>query len=167
VGIAFGVLMAAWLVVILAVGSEANVENSVYFDRPPEVVFDYVADMRHELEWNPDVESMVKITDGPLGVGTKFQAKWKQSDQIVVECVGFDRPNRLTFDNGGSLEARVDGSFTPEGTGTRVVSRFRARPHGAMRLFFPIFITMMRKFEAANAVYLKKAVESRPVPPAR
>jgi hypothetical protein len=85
----------------------------------------------------------------------------------VVECVRFDRPNRLTLDNGGSIEARIDASLTPQGTGTRVVSRFRARPHGAMRLFFPIFITMMRKFEAANARYLKKAVESQPVPPAR
>lgn len=30
----------------------------------------------------------------------------------------------------------------------------------------PIFVTMMRKFEAANMLYLKKAVESQPVPAA-
>jgi uncharacterized protein YndB with AHSA1/START domain len=167
VGIAFGVLVIAWLVAILAVGNEATVESSVDIDRPPEVVFDYAADMRHELEWNPDVESMAKITDGPIGVGTKFQAKWKQSEQVVVECVRFDRPNRLTLENGGSLETQVDVSLTPRSTGTHFVSRFRARPHGATRLFFPIFVTMMRKFEAANMLYLKKAVESQPMPPPR
>jgi hypothetical protein len=168
-GIAFGVLMIVWLVVILAFGNEATVENSVDIGRPPEVVFDYASDMRHELDWNPDVESMSKITDGPIGVGTKFQAKWKQSEPVVVECVRFDRPNGLTLDNGGSIEARVDISLTPQGAGTHFVSRFRARPHGAMRLFFPLFVTMMRKFEAANMIYLKKAVESQPVlpPPAR
>lgn len=163
--IALGVLMLAWLVVILAIGSEATVENSVDIDRPPEVVFDYASDMRHELDWNPDVESMSKITDGPIGVGTKFQAKWKQSEPLVVECVRFDRPNRLTLENGGSIEAHVDISLTPNGTGTHFVSRFRARPHGAARLFFPLFITMMGKFEAANMQHLKKAVESQPIAP--
>ncbi len=111
------------------------------------------------------MESISKLTGGPIGVGTQFQAKWKQSEPLLVECVRFDRPTRLTLDNGGSIEARVDVSLTPQGTGTRFVSRFRARPHGAARLFFPIFITMMRKFEAANMLYLKKAVESQPVPP--
>jgi hypothetical protein len=157
--------VGAWLAVVLALGSEATVENSVDIDRAPEVVFDYASDMRHELEWNPDVESMSKITDGPIGVGTKFQAKWKQSEVVVVECLRFDRPKGLTLENGGSLEARIDVSLTPVGTGTHFVSRFRARPHGAMRLFFPIFITMMRKFEAANMAYLKKAVESHPLLP--
>ncbi len=162
--IALGALMLVWLVVILAVGSEATVENSVDIDRSPEVVFDYAADMRHELEWNPDVESITKITDGPIGLGTKFQAKWKQSEPLVVECVRYERPSHLVLDNGGSIEARVDVTIAPEGTGTHFVSRFRARPHGAARLFFPIFITMMKKFEAANMRYLKKAVESHPAP---
>jgi hypothetical protein len=165
VGIALSVLISAWLVVVLAFGNEATVENGVDIERPPEEVFDYAADMRHELEWNPDVESMSKITDGPIGVGTKFRAKWKQSDTVVVECVRFDRPNRLTLQNGGSMEAQVDVSLTLRGTGTHFASRFRARPHGAMHLFFPLFVTMMRKFEAANILYLKKALESRPAPP--
>ncbi len=161
--IGLGALVAAWLVMVVGFGDEATVENSVDIDRPPEVVFDYASDMRHELEWNPDVESMSKITDGPIGVGTKFQAKWKQSEPLVVECVRFERPNRLTLDNGGSIEARVDVTLTPRGNGTHFVSSFRARPHGAARLFFPIFVTMMRKFEAANMLHLKKAVEAQPL----
>ena len=53
----------------------AVIENSVQIERSPEDVFDYLVDLRNELEWNPDVESMKKLTDGPISVGTKFLAK--------------------------------------------------------------------------------------------
>jgi hypothetical protein len=52
--------------------------------RPPraaaEDVFAFTSDMRNELKWNPDVQDMHKVTDGPVGLGTPFAAKWKQSE---------------------------------------------------------------------------------------
>lgn len=42
------------------------IQNTVDIDRSPEDVFDYVVDLRSELDWDPGVESMEKITDGPL-----------------------------------------------------------------------------------------------------
>jgi hypothetical protein len=164
VGFAFGALAVVWLVLVFT-WTEATVENSFDTDRSPEEVFDYASDMRHELEWNPDVQSMAKVTDGPVGLGTKFHAKWKQSDQVEVECTRYERPGRLTLDNGGAIEGRVDVTITPQGNGSHFVSRFTARPHGTMRLVFPIFVAMMGKFEAANMRYLKKAIESQPAQP--
>ncbi len=44
----------------------AVIQNTTLIDRGPEEVFDYLVDLRNELEWNPGVESMKKLTDDPL-----------------------------------------------------------------------------------------------------
>ncbi len=77
----------------------AVIENTVKIDRPIEEVFEYLGDLRNELEWNPKVRSMAKLSDGPLGVGTKFQAKWTKSPTLTVECTSYDRPNSWQFVN--------------------------------------------------------------------
>src|SRR6185436_110761 len=86
----------------------AVIENRVQIDRVVEEVFDYLVDLRNELEWNPDTQSMEKLTDGPIGVGTIFLAKWKQSQLIKVECIRFERPYRWAYANGGPLAVVFD-----------------------------------------------------------
>ncbi len=51
--------------------------------------------------------------------------------------------------------------LTPEGTATRLVATFDARPHGLMRLGFPIFLRIMRRQEAGKIGNLKKKLEFR------
>lgn len=63
-------------------GREADVtviSNSVEIRCSPEDAFDYLSDHRSELEWNPGIESIDKLTDGPVGLGTKYRAKWKSA----------------------------------------------------------------------------------------
>jgi hypothetical protein len=75
----------------------AVIHNTTLIQRPPVEVFDYLVDLRNELEWNPDVESMEKLTDGPLALGTKYLAKWKQIRLLEVECTRFDRPREWVY----------------------------------------------------------------------
>ena len=46
----------------------ARVGGEVLINRPVELVFDYVADQRNELAYNPRMLRSEKITDGPIGV---------------------------------------------------------------------------------------------------
>ena len=46
------------------------ISNSVTIRCTQEEAFDYLSDNRNELEWNPGIESIEKITDGPVGLGT-------------------------------------------------------------------------------------------------
>ena len=48
------------------------ISNSVEIRCTPEEAFDYLSDHRNELEWNPGIESIDKLTDGPVGLGTKY-----------------------------------------------------------------------------------------------
>jgi hypothetical protein len=50
------------------------VSNSVEIRCTPEEAIDYLSDHRSELEWNPGIEPTGKLTDGPVGQGTRRQA---------------------------------------------------------------------------------------------
>jgi carbon monoxide dehydrogenase subunit G len=141
----------------------AVIENSVQIDRSPEEVFDYLVDLRNELEWNPDAQSMTKITDDPIGVGTKFLAKWKQSKLVEVECIRFERPYRWVHSNGGSLTVVIDVTLKPQGTATLMVVRFDVSPRGLTRLFFPIILPQLKRAEKQNMAHIKNALEKRGV----
>jgi carbon monoxide dehydrogenase subunit G len=139
----------------------AVIRNTTVIACTPEQAFDYLVDLRNELEWNPRVQSMEKITDGPIGVGTKYRAKWKSSPHIEVECVEHERPRRWAYHNGGPIEVRFAVRLEPVDEGTRLHAEFDARPHGWFRLVFPIFLLMIKREERANMTHLRIALERR------
>ena len=51
-----------------------HIEGEVRIHRPVEQVFDFVADERNEPTYNRHMAISEKVTDGPIGVGTRFRA---------------------------------------------------------------------------------------------
>jgi len=143
----------------------ALISNTVTIACTPEQAFDYLVDLRNELEWNPRVESMEKVTDGPIAVGTTYTAKWKSSPSLQVECIEYDRPRRWAYHNGGPIEVTVSVQLEPSDGGTLLSSQFDARPHGWFRVIFPVFLLMMKKEERANMTHLRVALEQRTAGP--
>ena len=140
----------------------ALIRNSVVIRCTPETAFDYLVDLRNELEWNPAVETVEKVTDGPVGLGTRFRAKWKSAPQPVeVELVEFDRPRGWVGHNGGPIEVTLTIRLETVPEGTRLTAAFDARPHGPIRLVFPLLLRRLRAEEAANMIHLRDAVERR------
>lgn len=140
----------------------AVIENSVEIARSPEDVFDYLSDQGHEVEWNPDCLRMDKLTDGPVGVGTRFRAKWKQGPELVTECTRYERPRTWTYENGGPISVVLTVTLEPtEAGGTRLTSRGEWTPHGWMRLAFPVFIRVMRGAEKGVMANSRRALEER------
>jgi uncharacterized protein YndB with AHSA1/START domain len=135
--------------------------NSVLIRRSPEEVFDHLSDLRAELQWNPKCEVMEKITDGPVGQGTKYRAKWKSSPHVEVEIVEYDRPRSWTAHNGGPIEVTFTCRLEPVEQGTLLHAEFEPRPHGWFRLIFPIFLLVIRREEKANMIHLREALEQR------
>jgi hypothetical protein len=143
------------------------IRNSVVIGCTPEEAFDYLSDHRAELEWNPRCELMEKITDGPVGLGTKYRAKWKYSPHVEVETVIFDRPRAWTVHNDGAIEVTVTFRLEPVAEGTRLHVEFEPRPHSWFRLIFPLFLLAVRREEKANMTYVREALERRVQAPAR
>jgi hypothetical protein len=137
------------------------IENSTLVRAPRDVVFDALSDLRGELAWNPKVEIMEKITDGPVGLGTQFRAKWKLSQVLTAECVRFDRPNGWTYVNGGPIEVRLDADLADAPGGTVVRARFEPHPRGSLaHLMYPFFLVAIRREEKQNTAHYKAWIES-------
>jgi uncharacterized membrane protein len=52
-------------------------ENSNTIDRPVEDVFAYVADVANDPAWHTDVVEGRKVSDGPIGTGSRLQIRIK------------------------------------------------------------------------------------------
>lgn len=137
------------------------IRNSVILPARPDVVFDYLSDHRAELEWNPKCERMEKLTDGPVGLGTRYRAKWRNSPSVELETVAFERPCSWTMHNGGPIEATFTCRLEAVSEGTRLHADFEPTPHGWFRLIFPLFLVILRREERANMGHLRDAVERR------
>lgn len=138
----------------------AVISNQVTIERPIAEVFDYLSDQSNEVHWNPAVEAMEKLTDGPVGVGTRYRAKWKGAPPIISECTRYDRPHGWTYRNGGPIAVTLDIDLTPADAGTVLHSRFDATPHGWFRLIFPLFLLNIRKQERENMRCIKRVLEA-------
>ena len=140
----------------------AVIENTVEIARTPEAVFDYLADQGNEIRWNPDCVSMEKLTAGPVGVGTRFRAKWKQGPVVETECTRFERPRMWRYENGGQISVVLTVTLepTPSG-GTTLTSHGEWTPNGWFRLVFPVFIRVMRRAERGVVANARRALEER------
>jgi hypothetical protein len=140
-------------------GKPSVISNHVIIQRPQEIVFDFVADMRNELKWNPDVQTMEKLTEGPIGIGTNFLAKWTLSDTINVEITRYERPYYVTFVNGGKLSVTLELSLSSSGNKTEMSTKFIATPHGFLRAIFPVMKNRLKSQEQKNMENLKRFLE--------
>ena len=70
----------------------ATLHNGVDLARRAEEVFDYLSDLRNEKEWNPKMQRVEAVTDGPPRAGSKFRAKWQGSPVTIVEYITYQRP---------------------------------------------------------------------------
>lgn len=137
------------------------IRNSVVIRCTPEEAFDYLSDHRAELEWNPKCTVMEKLTDGPVGLGTRYRARWKGSPQVEMETVAYDRPRMWTMHNGGPIEVTFTCRLEPVPGGTRLHAEFEPRPHGWFRLLFPVFLLAIRREEAANMRHIANVLDRR------
>jgi uncharacterized protein YndB with AHSA1/START domain len=144
-------------VALLSYAREATI------DRPPEEVFDYLSDLRHELEWNPDAKEVEKLTDGPVGVGTRFRAQWSRTQPTEVEVIRYERPAAwATMSQAMGMEVIASGDVAPAPGGSRYAIHLELRPHGLARLLAPLAKVMMERGETRNMRLVREALERRP-----
>jgi hypothetical protein len=142
-----------------------------HFDHPPEQLFDMMADIRNEPKWQQDVRSVEKVTDGPVGQGTRFRASYKGLGDMDVEITEYDRPARLGFGCTGSrMDMDVFFTFAPDGEGSKIGGQIDTRLKGFSKALSPLFPMMMKKEMAKRPAQMQAgldAIYGRPeTPPA-
>ena len=70
-----------------------TVEKEVLVERPADEVFDFLADVRNEERWNPNVLRIESEADGPLTVGGTFEGIYRRGGRMRFELVEAVRPS--------------------------------------------------------------------------
>lgn len=136
------------------------IEHAVNIHRSPEEVFDYCTDLRREPEWNPRTRRIDKLTDGPIGFGTRFQGEWIRGDPMTIELVRFERPTAwASVGRSRQLVANSDGQVSKTPSGVRLTIRMELQPQGALRFLMPVLGMVMRRREQRNLRAIKAALE--------
>jgi uncharacterized protein YndB with AHSA1/START domain len=130
-------------------GPVAVIEVEADIQKSPEEVFDYTSDPAREAEWNIRMKRVVKLTDGPVGVGARYQMEFTQGPTAISECVRFERPSLWELLGGSkSISSRFSGRVEPSGDRSHLVLRMEIRPHGPLWLGLPLVrLRMQRELE--------------------
>jgi hypothetical protein len=142
------------------------VQGGIVINRPIDEVFDFVADERNEPKYNPQMTRAEMVTEGPIGVGTKFHSVMTgvgRGADMTIEFTEFDRPRRLgsathipNMDINGTL------LFAPQGQGTKMQWLWNIEPRGLYKLLGPIVRWIGERQELAIWRGLKKVMEAQP-----
>ena len=99
--------------------------NRLHTRRSPEAAFDFISDFRHASLWDPRTESVRKLTEGPIGRGTRFMLRARLVAGLTLdfpyELAEYDRPRQLVLAGRTqffSYRERVN--FIAEGPGTTI-----------------------------------------------
>jgi Polyketide cyclase / dehydrase and lipid transport len=121
--------------------------------RPPEVVFDFVA--RHHFEnhprWDPDLLEMSQTSSGPVGVGTTARVVRRQGRGRVegnATVVDYEPDRRAAWDvRFGPFRLQQQAEFVPEqeGTATRLRLSVDTSAQGPARMIVPLLRGRFRK----------------------
>jgi uncharacterized protein YndB with AHSA1/START domain len=116
-----------------------RVEKEVLVDRPSEEVFDFLADVRNEERWNPNVVRIEGESAGPLSVGGRFEGVYRRGGRMRFELVEAVRPSRLVF-RGGGRQMTLAATLELEAVGSATCVRMKGEmePRGAAKLFAPL-----------------------------
>ena len=101
--------------------------------------------------------SASQISDGPVGLGTRFHTEVKGIGWGEVETITYDAPNLVEFLGNYSMgESRHLFSLTAEGERTSVDQVLEMGLRGIRRLLAPVMAIMMRSGARRNAAGLER-----------
>lgn len=144
-----------------------HVEESMEINRPPEEVFDYVANRQNLPEWSSPVQEVRSETKGPLvEEGARFTTVAKflgWSFETPFEVIVHDPPHRHTDrSRGGPFPHEYIHIIEEvEGGGTRLTEVTEGEPGGFFRLAGPLLEMAGRQRFRANLATLKYLLESQ------
>ncbi len=123
---------------------------------PPERVFEISTDLRHAAEHVRGITRLEVLTDGPIGVGTRFRETrivLEREATEEMEVTAFDPPRSYTVE-AESCGTHFASTFTFEpvdgGTEVRLVFRAEPRTFGAKVMGF-VFRGMLKSCMRAVA----------------
>jgi uncharacterized membrane protein len=140
-----------------------NFTNTITIRRTPAEVFAFLADLENLPRWNYALSQTRKISDGPVGVGSRYlQTRTLPTrSEETLEVTAFE-PDHLLAIRGplGPFQSEVSYLVTAADGGTTLSNTMDLRPTGAARLIAPLAGSRVKSAVAANLDALKQLLET-------
>lgn len=142
-----------------------RVELTVQVNRPVAEVFAYVTDPARLAEWQPNVISVTKLTEGPVRPGTRFKevrrGPFGRSVEAIVEVSACEENRRFDLRIvSGPLPVDGENRFSSSDGGTKIDFAAHAELRGPLRILQPILARLLRRQFERDYARLKQALES-------
>ena len=131
--------------------------------RSPKEVFDFISDSENAPKIGANTKSMVKLTEGPVGVGTRYSETRimnGKENQSELEIVGFE-PGRLYAMKNVTegVETVYTYTFQEENNGTQVDMVCELSASGVKKLMLPMVSSILKKEDGDHLQKLKMVME--------
>jgi len=136
-----------------------RVTTTTHIDCPPEKVFDTLADLRNDTQWNSRVSRAELLSPEPIGLGSRF-AIVNGGTPYDVTITTYDRPSRLVLEASGKPDLTIACALTRRGEDTELESDFDFRPRGALKVLFPLLGPVIRRDVPKQFASLKALCEN-------
>ena len=140
--------------------------DSIVIDRPVEEVFAYVTNVLNDPAWHTDVLQARQVTEGTIGVGTVWHARFKPAMGISegeMKVVTFE-PNRMQVMKGdiGPMHPTLTYLLESSNGGTKFTRHVQISVSGWMKIMAPMMGMMLPKQNKGFLANLKRVLEERP-----
>jgi uncharacterized protein YndB with AHSA1/START domain len=136
--------------------------NTVTIDRPQPEVFAYLADFENVPRWNYAIEQTRKVTDGPVGVGSRYHQTRTvpRRSEESFEVVTFE-PERTIVVRGdlGPFHGDIEYVLEPSGDATVLTNTMELTASGPLRVVAPLVSSRISNAVAANLDVLRQILE--------
>jgi len=136
---------------------------SAWVARPPKVVFDFIAASENASKIVQSVTSMVKLTEGPARVGTRYRetrlmnGKEQQAELQIVE---FEPTQKYAMQNlTEGIETVYRYNLQPERDGTRIDLVCEVKAKGIKKLMLPLVAAILKKEDGNHLQRVKTVLE--------
>ena len=136
---------------------------SEWISRSPQEVFDFITTADNAPKVVSSVKSMVKLTEGPVRVGTRYrETRLMQGKEqsAELEVVAHEPNQKYAMKNTTEgIETVYSYTIRPEANGTRVDLVCEVKAGGVKKLMLPLVVSILKKEDGDHLQRLKKAME--------
>jgi hypothetical protein len=140
----------------------AGFTMSERISRPPHDVCDFISTPHNAPTVVQSVMRMVKTTEGPIGVGTRFRETRLmrgKEEHAELEVIASEPNQKYAVKNvTEGIETVYRYAFHPEANGTRGNLVCDVKASGAKKLMLPLVVAALKKEDGDHLQRLKKAL---------
>jgi carbon monoxide dehydrogenase subunit G len=142
----------------------ATFEKSIFNNRPPQEVWDFISNPANLPKWGEGTESAEWASEGPHGVGSTIQEVGKMLGRKIegtTEITAWKPPNEFgrKADN-GPIPWEWTLKLEPKENGTHLIGRGQAEVGGLLKFVEGLIIKQFEKQTETGFEALKQVLEA-------